>query len=140
MKRKKIKKVLAQQRILDSQIEDAIKDLYYISETDSELFLYAGEKAEEVTAEILLNQIGRKDQVEERAFEDFFKRLTENQEWFGDEEIETANRFSALKEILTKNLSQLKVFKIGTIEVDIYIVGLDAEHFIKGVWTKAVET
>ena len=140
MKRKKVRKVPPEEKTFEERIEDAVKDLYYISETDSEIFLYSGEKAEDVSAEILLGQLGRKDQVEERVFEDFFKRLTENQEWFGDEEIKTANKFSALKEILTKNLTKLKVFKIGTVEIDIYIVGLDAQNFIKGVWTKAVET
>lgn len=140
MKRKKIKRNLPEEKSFGEQIQEIVKDLYYISETDSELFPFVGENAEDVSAETLLKQLGINDTVEERGFEDFYKRLTEIQEWFGDDETRAANQFSALKDFLTKNLRDIKVFKIGKIEVDIYIVGLDQENILKGVWTKAVET
>jgi hypothetical protein len=131
---------LAKEKSFSEQIEEIAKDLYYISETDSEIFSFTGERAEDVSAGEILKQIGRSDPVEERNFEDFFNRLTQMQEWFGDEETRAANQFSELKEFLTNNLRDIKVFKIGEIEVDIYIVGLDKENILKGVWTKAVET
>ncbi|CAN5662563.1 nuclease A inhibitor family protein [soil metagenome] len=140
MRKKKVRQDLPEEKSFIEQIVETVKDVYYISETDSELFPFVGERAEDVSAEIILKQLGRNDPVEERNFEDLFKRLTEIQEWFGDEETRTANRFSELKEILMKNLRSLKVFKIGRIEIDIYIVGLDADNILKGVWTKAVET
>lgn len=140
MRRKKMKKSLPPEDDFQQQIEKAVKDLYYISETDSEIFPFVGEKCESVSAEEILRQIGRNDPVEERDFEDFFKRLTEMQEWFGDEETNTINKFLQLKEILLKNLKDIKVFKIGKIEVDIYIVGINSENVLAGVWTKAVET
>lgn len=132
--------MLPEENSFSDQIKTIVKDLYYISETDSEIFSFVGEKAASVSAEELLRQLGRTDPVEEREFEDFFKRLTEMQEWFGDEETATANKFSSLKELLLKNLKDLKVFKVGKIEVDIYIVGLNSENILAGVWTKAVET
>lgn len=141
MKRKKIKHVLTDKKSLSDQIKETVRELYYISETDSELFPFVGEKAKEVSANEILRQLGRDGElVEERNFEDFFKRLTEYQEWFGEEETKTANRFSELKELLEKNLREIKVFKVGRIEVDVYIVGLDKDGFLAGVWTKAVET
>lgn len=132
--------MLPEENSFSDQIKTIVKDLYYISETDSEIFPFVGEKAMSVSADELLRQLGRTDPVEERAFEDFFKRLTEIQEWFGDEETATANKFSALKDLLLKNLKDVKVFKVGKIEVDIYIVGLNSENTLAGVWTKAVET
>lgn len=141
MRRKKIKKDLPDEKRFVGQIEEIVKNLYYISETDSEIFAFVGERAEDVSAETVLKQLGRdSDPVEERNFEDFFKRLTEIHEWFGDEETRAANQFSELKEFLTNNLRDIKVFKIGEIEVDIYIVGLDKKNILKGVRTKAVET
>ena len=140
MRRKKIKENLPEEKSFSEQIAETVKDLYYISETDSEIFPFVGKRDTEVSAETLLQQLGRKDSVEERNFEDFFKRLTGMQEWFGEEEIKTANKYSDLKELLLKNLKDIKVFKVGKIEVDIYIVGLDAENILTGVWTKAVET
>lgn len=132
--------MLPEENSFSDQIETIVKDLYYISETDSEIFPFVGEKCESVSADELLRQLGRNDPVEERVFEDFFKRLTEMQEWFGDEETATANKFSELKELILKNLKDVKVFKVGKIEVDIYIIGLDSESVLAGVWTKAVET
>lgn len=132
--------MLSEKNSFSDQIKTIVKDLYYISETDSEIFPFVGKKATSVSADELLRQIERTDPVEERVFDDFFKRLTEMQEWFGDEETATANRFSELKEMLSKNLKDVKVFKVGKIEVDVYIVGLDSENVLAGVWTKAVET
>lgn len=140
MRRKKMKKILPEENTFSEQIKTTVKDLYYISETDSEIFPFVGVKAAGVSAEELLRQLGRTEPVEEREFEDFFKRLTAMQEWFGDEETATANKFSELKELLLKNLKDVKVFKVGKIEVDIYIVGLDQENVLTGVWTKAIET
>lgn len=140
MRKKKTKKMLPEENSFSDKIKTIIKDLYYISETDSEIFPFVGEKAASVSSDELLHQLKRNEPVEEREFEDFFKRLTAMQEWFGDEEKATANKFSELKELLLKNLKDVKVFKVGKIEVDIYIIGLNSESILAGVWTKAVET
>lgn len=127
---------------LAKRVKKIVRGLYYISETDAEILPFTGAKAESVDKETLLAQIGGAvdSQVEERSFDDFFSRLTGIQDWFGDEEKESAQKFSELKEILQKELKDLKVFKIGNVELDIYVVGLDAENILRGVRTKAVET
>ncbi len=78
--------------------------------------------------------------VEERNFAEFFARLAEIQDWFGDEEKATAQKFADLKKLLESNLRDLKVFKIGKIQLDVYAVGIDAENNLLGIQTKAVET
>jgi hypothetical protein len=137
---KKSRKRASRATGFESEVSDAVKDLFYISETDSEIFPFTGKEAESVSAEELLGQIGSRGPVEERDFEEFFDRLTKLQEWFGDEETRAANRFAELREILKKHLADLKVFKVGRIEVDIFIVGLDENGILRGVRTKAVET
>ncbi|HEY0049330.1 MAG TPA: nuclease A inhibitor family protein [Pyrinomonadaceae bacterium] len=124
------------------QIRKASEGLYYISETDAEISSFTGTKADAVTRENLLSQTGnnRDAPVEERDFTDFFTRLTKIQDWFGDEEKRTAAKFSRLKELLERNLKDLKVYKVGRIEIDIYVVGLDAQGNLAGIKTKAVET
>jgi len=140
LRRKKTKMILPEENSFSDQIKIIVKNLYYISESDSEIFPFIGEKCESVSGDELLRQLKRNDPVEERDFEDFFKRLTEMQEWFGDEETTTANKFLELKELLLKNLKDMKIFKVGKIQVEIYIVGLNSESVLAGVWTKAVET
>ncbi|HLM00125.1 MAG TPA: nuclease A inhibitor family protein [Pyrinomonadaceae bacterium] len=129
-------------RTLEEQIRKASEGLYYISETDAEIFPFTGTKAAAVTAENLLSQTQSKPDapVEERDFQSFFARLTKIQNWFGDEEKQTAEKFLRLKELLEKNLRDLKVFKVGRIEIDVYAVGLDTEGKLAGIRTKAVET
>lgn len=127
---------------LEEQIKKAAEGLYYISETDAEILPFVGEPAEAVTKEEVLKQTKSAidSPVEEREFAGFFDRFTEIQDWFGDEEKETAQKFARLKELLEKNLRDLKVFKTGEIQLDVYVVGLDDEGRLTGIETKAVET
>jgi hypothetical protein len=142
MPRKRKIKFFAKADSLPEKIKKATEGLYYISETDAEILPFAGTKAEAVTKENLLPQTGNEISapVEERNFAEFFARLTKIQDWFGDEEKQTAARFAELQKLLEENLKNLKVFKIGRIEIDVYVVGLDAEGNLTGIKTKAVET
>lgn len=123
-------------------IEKAAANLFYISETDAEISAFVGKQAKSVNRDTLMIQIESKadSPVEERNFTEFFARLTEIQDWFGAEETETASKFAGLKEVLENNLRDLKVFKVGKIHLDVYVVGLDAENVLLGVKTQAIET
>lgn len=127
---------------LSEQIKTAASGLWYMSETDAEIIPFTGSKADSVTKENLLNQIGKPPDtpVEERDFEEIFARLTKLEDWFGDEEKATAAKFAALKELLETNLTDLKVFKVGQIQLDVYFVGLGKDGNLAGIQTKAVET
>lgn len=124
------------------ELEAAVKDLWYISETDAEVKTFFGKKADSVTKEILAGQINisAETNIEERDFADFFKNLTEIMDWYGDEEKETAEKFSTVEKLLEENLKNLKVFKVGQIEIDIYVIGLNSQSTLTGITTKAVET
>ncbi|HEY8563329.1 MAG TPA: nuclease A inhibitor family protein [Pyrinomonadaceae bacterium] len=127
---------------LSEEIGKAAEGLWYISETDAEIFPFTGSKADSVTKENLLRQIGAPPDatVEERDFDQMFERFIKIQDWYGDEEKATAEKFADLKKLLEDNLTDLKVFKVGRIERDIYFVGLDREGDLVGFQTKAVET
>ena len=51
-----------------------------------------------------------------------------------------AKRFLELQKLLEENLRELKVFRIGRIQLDIFVVGIDKSGSLIGVSTKAVET
>lgn len=127
---------------LKEKIKTACAGLFYISETDAEILPFIGSRAEAVTKEEILSQTKNSSDtpVEERSFDELFARLTKIEDWFGDEEKQTAQKFVDLRELLKNNLRELKVFKIGKIELDVYIVGLDSENNLAGIKTKAVET
>jgi hypothetical protein len=46
----------------------------------------------------------------------------------------------ALQKLLEENLEDLIVLRTGRIQIDIYVVGLDAAGNLAGIQTKAVET
>jgi hypothetical protein len=146
MAKRRKKKNVIEEKIADTSIaeliEKAAEGLYYISETDAEILPFAGSKAESVTKEEFLKQTQNKSDVpvEERNFDDIFQRLTTISDWFGEEEKRKAEKFAELRDLLVKNLKDLKVFVIGKIQVDIYFVGLDAQGNLMGIQTKAVET
>lgn len=145
-KRKKKMKIAEKADVNKNEFEEKLKKitegLYYISESDAEILPFTGNKAETVKVEEILKQTANAADkpVEERDFDEFFARLTEIQDWFGDEETAVAGKFAELKKLLEEYLKNIKVFKIGKIELDIYIVGLDFESNLAGIKTKAVET
>lgn len=140
-KRKYIKEILAIPEDLNQQIAEAVEGLIYLSETDSKITVITGQKANTVTVDNLLTQIeldGRK--VEEKGFDEFFAPLIKIQNWFGANERKMTEKFVALKDLLQQNLIQKKVFKIGKIQIDIFVVGLDKDNVLRGIQTKGVET
>lgn len=90
----------------------------------------------------ILKQTGHEPDalVETVSADAFFERLIAINEWFGDSEKERAARFARLKAELAASLSDLTVFRIGRIRIDIYVVGIDAEGRLAGIATKSVET
>ena len=127
---------------LAKQIETAAQGLSYTSETDAEITLFAGGTTKIISPAEILKQTERpaNSAIEEKDFAAFFSRLTEIQEWFGDEEKAAAQKFVRLRSVLEDNLRELKVYKIGKIELDVYAVGLDENDKLLGIRTKAVET
>ena len=127
---------------LQKQIKKLVRGLFYSSESDAPVKLFVGGAVDAVTQENLLSQIGKEQNVPVQTvnFDDFFLQLTTIQDWFGDEEKATAGKFANLRDLLKNNLNNLSVFKIGSIEIDIYVVGSDAENKLMGVKTHSVET
>jgi hypothetical protein len=127
---------------LAKQIEQITAGLYYTSETDALVSPFIGDQAQTLSREAILEQTKNAPDspVEERDFTEFFARLIEIQDWFGYEERKTAEKYLLLKKLLEHNLRDLKVYKIGKIQIDIYVAGLDAENRLTGIKTKAVET
>ncbi len=124
------------------RISRAAEGLIYISETDSEIAPFVWGRAESVSIESVTAMA---ESTGERRFEevsaaDFFARLTGIRDWYGDRDKERAAKFGDLYASLTSDLTDLKVFRIGTIQIDIYVVGMDADGRLAGVSMRAVET
>lgn len=146
MKKRRFRKSLSEkkntQNDLLKKITEISEGLYYISETDAEILPFSGNIAENVSKEEILKQTKSANDinVEERDFDEVFERLTRISDWFGDREKEIAERYAALRDLLKNNLKDLRIYKLGRIQIDIYFVGLDSENRLVGIQTKAIET
>jgi glucose dehydrogenase len=56
--------------------------------------------------------------------DEFFALATQEEDWHDHEKRETVQRFQNLVSVLKQNLSQLQVYRVGTIDIDAYIVGV----------------
>jgi hypothetical protein len=125
------------------ELNSASEGLFYRSETDAPFEAFdSKQEAQEASAQNVLQLAGQKTEtkVTEKTLDEFFEQPTQLQDWHGDEEKAQVEKFIRLKELISKNLRDVKVFKIGEVEVDIYIVGINADGKLAGVKTKAVET
>jgi hypothetical protein len=75
-----------------------------------------------------------------QSLDKLFGQLTEVKDWYGEEETKTAGQYAALKEKLEKELTDIQVFRIGSIETDVFIIGKFPAGKWAGLKTKAVET
>lgn len=124
-----------------SDLKAACRSLTYISETDADLIPFAAEKpATHSLASYLTALDITSKEIEEREFNKFFERLTSEKDWHGPNEKERTKRWSDLRDVLQKNLGGLRVIRVGKIQLEIYIVGVNAAGRLAGVKTKAIET
>lgn len=124
-------------------LREAAAGLLYMSETDEpfEAVHWKNPGRPLDAARLLeLTHAKPKTPVREESLESFFKDLTTPQDWHGEAEREDVRRYQKLKETIQSRLSGAKVFRVGEINVEIYIVGLTPEGDWAGLRTRAVET
>lgn len=116
--------------------------LLYGSEIDAEVVPFVDGIADAVTREAVLQLAGKSldTHVDEVDFDQFFAKRSANQDWYGEDEKKRAGQFAQLNEVLQGYLRELKVFRLGRIQIEIYIAGLDETNHLAGVRTRAVET
>ncbi|MDX2214624.1 MAG: nuclease A inhibitor family protein [Oculatellaceae cyanobacterium bins.114] len=128
---------------LINTLRDAVDDLYYMSESDRpfEVWSWSGQSVP-LNSDSLLQGLGKPhdSQVEERSLDTFFERLMREQDWQSDQERAIAQRFRRLFDLIAQNLTNTNVYRIGDIEIDIYIVGQTELGDWIVLHTQAVET
>ncbi|WP_410176008.1 nuclease A inhibitor family protein [Pseudanabaena galeata] len=76
--------------------------------------------------------------IESITLEDFFAPVVTDEDWFDDEDRQVAQRFRDLQAAIA-TLENVHVFKVGKIEIDVYIVGALGPDLV-GLKTTVVET
>ena len=125
-----------------NQLKQASDGLQCMSESDYPFEVFQWEGQEPNTASTLIQQTGHTPdtQVEVVQLDEFFRNATQEQDWHNDEEKETVKRYRELVETLKTNLSNIQVYRLGTVEIDVYIIGQTPSGELTGLSTKVVET
>lgn len=126
---------------LRQALDDACRGLVYVSETDSPIVPVLSATPNDVTVEeFIKNAVRSNGPVEKRPTAAFFDRLTSEKAWQNEEERSNAGRFSKLRAIVLEQLDGTATYRIGRVQVDIFVLGRDAEGSIAGIRTRSVET
>ncbi|MBN9521975.1 nuclease A inhibitor family protein [bacterium] len=123
-------------------LKGAVAGLTYQSETDAEWEVFRWPSAGALFADVVREQGHRSKSapVVEQPVDEFFAPLTEDQDWYGDEEKAVAAQYRSLLTVVKKQLADPTVFKVGDRKVTLYVVGRDKNGGLAGLRTTAVET
>ena len=123
-------------------IKAAATGLQYISESDHPLELVVmKENKEGLEKEIrALSGKGGEQNIETQTLDYFFRNHVKA--YPEDSKLQTENiqRFKNLVKTLNENLSDIKVYRIGEIQVDAFIIGKLKDGRYAGLRTKLIET
>ena len=129
---------------IPKKIKSLSQDLVWMSESDYpfDTFTWSNQEVKEVNTQNLLQKTHHSLDAPVKVIdvEKFFQRATDEKDWYDSEEIEIAKKYQALVETLKQNLDNIQVYKIGDVEIDVYIVGQLKSGDWVGLSTKAVET
>src|SRR5215218_9347349 len=115
------------------QIQEASAGLLFISESDQP-FEVVGFKSNEIESEIRKAvQKPAATPIEEQAVDYFFRNMVKTYPGYSREQEATALRFLKLKELLRQKLNDPRVYRIGSIQVDAFILGKLQDGTIGGL-------
>ncbi|MCA1588868.1 MAG: nuclease A inhibitor family protein [Acidobacteria bacterium] len=120
----------------------ACRGLNYMSETDAPLFSFYDGPVKKITAARVREfaDLPTKTPTESVDFADFFAKLEKVHDWHTEDQRARTRKFSELRELLETELTDLQVWRLGRVQIEIFITGIDSHGNLAGVKTKAVET
>ena len=125
---------------LIEELKEATSGLTYMSEADYPFEVFKWEAEPTPDALRALAGEGSGAAVETQTPAQFFRAATSEPDWKGAEERALAKRFQALQRLLEETLSDLKVFRVGRINMPVFVAGRAASGSWLGVSTRVVET
>ncbi|MBA2663999.1 MAG: nuclease A inhibitor family protein [Bradymonadaceae bacterium] len=121
--------------------DEPTDSLWFTSESDflfdKEYFDGSAQASWEGVESALLQ---RAQPLEQLSFDAFFARLTTEQEWMEDEQLEDVRRYRELEAVLRSQLKDLRVYRVGEIEIHVYILGITDCGDVGGLHTVSIET
>lgn len=130
----------------DEQIADALRQatdgLWMMSESDYPFEVVSFEQAFETTPADLRRRAGQPADAlfAVESVDDFFRAAVTDHEGQGEEARRLALRYRELLRVLKTNLQDVRVYRVGQINIPIYILGRAPSGSWVGLSTRIVET
>jgi hypothetical protein len=127
---------------LIEELSEASAGLTFMSESDYPVEALRWQGVREVTPEYLrgLTNEDPSAPVEMINPEDFFRVSVSEPAWKTEADVATARKFQALLRLLEDRLEGLTVYRVGEINMPVYVVGRSPAGDWLGVSTRVVET
>ncbi|WP_026995773.1 nuclease A inhibitor family protein [Flectobacillus major] len=129
---------------LQDEINRLIADLYYPSESDEKIAFVEVDLPTDTPFALssfkMFLGILPDTVASEISLDEFFAPLLKTEDWFGEEELAWVKSAEALKTLMTSQLTDIVGYKLGSIEIDVYLLGKSQAGNWQGIKTKVVET
>ena len=123
------------------RLKQATTDLLWSSESDYPFEIVSWELGIELTPSDLFSNIYDTDlAIESISLTDLFEPVLTIEDWYEQTELDLVDRYTNLLDSINNNLSEVQVFRVGEVEIDIYIIGKTPTGDIIGLKTRSVET
>jgi hypothetical protein len=122
-------------------LKQATTDLLWSSESDYPFELVTWDRNVEMTPTALFSKLeDPKAAIESTTLTDFFAPVLSVEDWYEEEELAQVKRYTDLLHAIESNLFDVQVFRVGEVEIAVYIVGKTPDGDIVGLKTHVVET
>ena len=121
-------------------LTQASQGLLMPSESEYPFEVFVWENVELTPQKILeLTNYPPATSIEQVELDYFFRNVATEKDWHDKIQKENVTKFQNLVQVVKDNLAELRVYRIGTIEVNVYIVGKTNDG-VAGLATKVIET
>lgn len=117
------------------QAQVLTQDLLFPSESDEVIIPFVWEELPENSWNEKLLQL-----ADNQVIINFFTKVVTIKDWFGEAEIQEAQKFKALVDFMQNSLQNLQMIQEGEIEVKVFILGQLASGDWAGIQTMLVQT
>jgi len=135
-------RVMKSDKEITEELKQLTEGLLFMSESDYPFETVYWEGLPEVSAQFLRAQSGQAEDapVEIVSVDEFFRIAMSEESWRSEESRQEAKRYRGLAQTLKDNLDELKVYRVGQINIPVYIVGRNKTGNWLGISTRVVET
>jgi hypothetical protein len=121
-------------------LTQASQGLLMPSESDYPFEVFVWEDVELTPENILeLTNYPPATSIEQVELDYFFRNVAKEKDWHDEIQKENVAKFKKLVQVIKDNLAELRVYRIGSIEVNVYIAGKTHDG-VAGLATKVIET